>query len=123
MAKIQNEPNMVTPGTNPSTSGQPYHEVPDMIQESVEITAKINKLRDLHPKMKNVLNRNDGAVQHYRDTTKEWDPHGPVALEEYEKGSVEYRGEGLLPEDQTRGEQVMDSARLKEHNLPAGKTQ
>ena len=120
MPKIQSEPNMVPAGTSASRTGK-RNEVPDMIQESVQLAAEIKAKKDIHPSVKNALNNADSQVQHVRDSADEWTIASPFKLEEFQSQSTDYRGEGLLPEDQTTGVRVQDASRIKERNHPAGK--
>jgi hypothetical protein len=120
MPKIQKEPNMVPSGSNSPRSGS-TNEIPDMIQESEQLTREIQAKKDIHPSVKNALNNADSQVQHVRDTSDEWTIASPFRLEEFQSQSSDYRGEGLLPEDQTVGVRVQDASRIKERNHPAGK--
>jgi hypothetical protein len=83
-------------------------DVPDLISDHCKVRAEIKATKDMYAGISSPANLADAAVNNARDSAKEWKSNTPGKLEDYKRGSTDYRGQGLLPSDKTDGIRVAD---------------
>ena len=83
-------------------------EFPDLIQKHSAIKAEIALGANQYPPVANPVNKADAAVQAAQASSPAWTKDTPGSLEDFHRGSADYRGQGLLPADQTAGVRVIE---------------